>query len=158
MEKGIHSTVQNILHVHHARREDRPHLLNVQTQLTLLVSFPVDDSGLVNPRSAGLANTCIMMENLDFNQGDLLPLGGTPTTYLKECCDLCRAEPGLHNCCRHKQENMLCNLLTEYMCADCKGWTRTFDGQCYLKASINTPSICQHCEASGLVDGRGKSI
>lgn len=73
----------------------------------------VDDSGLVQPRIAKFADICIMMENLDFSLGDLL-LGGVPTIDTKECCAICRAEPG--ECNWYFQKKIVINLSVTVAC------------------------------------------
>lgn len=83
----------------------------------------------IKERSAAPPHTCVTMEGLDFNQGDLFPHGRVTADH-EECCRLCMIEP------------------------ECKAWTRTYNGECFLKRSVHAPNICQHCEISGLVDGR----
>lgn len=84
----------------------------------------------IRMRSATVMESCISMESLNFHSANLDTLTAPITENLGQCCDLCQARP------------------------DCKAWTRLYDGRCFLRSSVKAPSICEHCEASGLVDGR----
>ncbi|GMH34095.1 hypothetical protein BSKO_01929 [Bryopsis sp. KO-2023] len=84
----------------------------------------------IRMRSAIIMNSCIYMESLNFDSQDVDTLSAPITENLRECCDLCQMRP------------------------DCKAWTRLYDGRCFMRSSVKAPSICEHCEASGVVDGR----